>query len=98
MTINKKQRVLTIVTSAVAISVLTISNVYAVDLNAGMKGAFEPVIKLINDWYPAGIFASGMVGAFFNAQGDLRDKFSGFGKGALLSVLVIAGAKAGLGI
>lgn len=57
-----------------------------------------PVTKMINDYYPAGIFILGAFGAMMQQQGDLRDRMLGFGKGALVGGLVVAAVKAGLTI
>lgn len=70
----------------------------AIDLDAGVKAATDPVKKMINDYYPVGIFITGAFGAFLQPQGDLRDRMLGFGKGALVGGLVVAAVKAGLGV
>ncbi|MFU7500780.1 MAG: hypothetical protein ACJBCI_03690 [Candidatus Tisiphia sp.] len=74
-------------------------DVYAAfDLDAGMKAATEPVKKMINDYYPVGIFITGAIGALMQQQGDLRDKMLGFGKGALCGGLTLIAVKTGLGV
>lgn len=79
--------------------VLGLGHAYgAFDIDAGMKAATEPVKKMINDYYPVGIFIAGAFGAFMQQQGDLRDKMMGFGKGALTGGLVVAAVKTGLGV
>jgi hypothetical protein len=78
---------------------LTSIDAYAVfDLDAGMKAATEPVKKMINDYYPVGIFITGAIGALMQQQGDLRDKMLGFGKGALCGGLTLIAVKTGLGV
>lgn len=78
---------------------LTSIDVYAaIDLDAGMKAATEPVKKMINDYYPVGIFITGAMGAMMQQQGDLRDRMLGFGKGALVGGLTVIAVKTGLGV
>jgi hypothetical protein len=74
-------------------------DVYAAfDLDAGIKAATDPVKKMINDYYPVGIFITGSMGALLQQQGDLRDRMLGFGKGALIGGLTVLGVKTGLGL
>lgn len=74
-------------------------DVYAAfDLDVGMKAATEPVKKMINDYYPVGIFITGAIGALMQQQGDLRDRMLGFGKGALCGGLTLIAVKTGLGV
>jgi hypothetical protein len=70
----------------------------ALDLDAGIKAATEPVKKMINDYYPVGIFIMGAMGAMMQQQGDLRDRMLGFGKGALVGGLTVIAVKTGLGV
>ena len=70
----------------------------AFDLDAGIKAATEPVKKMINDYYPVGIFIMGAMGAMMQQQGDLRDRMLGFGKGALVGGLTVIAVKTGLGV
>ncbi len=70
----------------------------ALDINAGAEAATKPVVKLINDYYPTGIFIAGVFGAFLQAQGDLKERMFGFGKGALVGGLMVTAVKTGLGI
>ena len=71
---------------------------YAFDLDAGIKAATDPVKKMINDYYPVGIFITGAMGAMMQQQGDLRDRMLGFGKGALVGGLTVIAVKTGLGV
>lgn len=73
------------------------SQAYAIDIDAGMKAAVDPVKKMSNDYFPVGIFIAGAFGAFMQ-QGDLRERMMGFGKGALAGGLVVTAVKAGLGV
>ena len=70
----------------------------AFDLDAGIKAATDPVKKMINDYYPVGIFIMGAMGAMMQQQGDLRDRMLGFGKGALVGGLTVIAVKTGLGV
>ena len=70
----------------------------AFDLDAGIKAATDPVKKMINDYYPVGIFITGAIGALMQQQGDLRDRMMGFGKGSLVGGLTVMAVKAGLGV
>ena len=70
----------------------------AFDLDAGIKAATDPVKKMINDYYPVGIFIMGAMGAMMQQQGDLRDRMMGFGKGSLVGGLTVMAVKAGLGV
>jgi hypothetical protein len=70
----------------------------AFDLDAGIKAATDPVKKMINDYYPVGIFITGAMGAMMQQQGDLRDRMLGFGKGALVGGLTVIAVKTGLGV
>jgi hypothetical protein len=70
----------------------------AFDLDAGIKAATDPVKKMINDYYPVGIFITGAMGAMMQQQGDLRDRMLGFGKGALVGGLTVMAVKTGLGV
>lgn len=67
------------------------------DLDAAGKAVTDPVVKFINDYWPAGVMAVGSGGAIA-AQGDLRTRAIGFGVGAGLAGLVMMGVKIGLGI
>ena len=71
---------------------------YAFDLDAGIKAATDPAKKMINDYYPVGIFITGAMGAMMQQQGDLRDRMLGFGKGALVGGLTVIAVKTGLGV
>ena len=71
---------------------------YAFDLDAVIKAATDPVKKMINDYYPVGIFITGAMGAMMQQQGDLRDRMLGFGKGALVGGLTVIAVKTGLGV
>ena len=70
----------------------------AFDLDAGIKAATDPVKKMINDYYPVGIFITGAMGAMMQQQGDLMDRMLGFGKGALVGGLTVIAVKTGLGV
>ena len=70
----------------------------AFDLDAGIKAASDPVKKMVNDYYPVGIFVTGAIGALMQQQGDLRDRMMGFGKGSLVGGLTVMAVKAGLGV
>ena len=70
----------------------------AFDLDAGIKAATDPVKKMINDYYPVGIFITGAMGAMMQQQGDLRDRMLGFCKGALVGGLTVIAVKTGLGV
>jgi len=70
----------------------------AFDLDAGIKAATDPVKKMINDYYPVGIFITGAMGAMMQQQGDLRDRMLGFGKGSLIGGLTVIAVKTGLGV
>jgi len=70
----------------------------AFDIDAGMKAATDPLKNMINTYYPVGLFVSGVAGAFLQPQGDLKDRTIGFGKGAAMGGVVMAGVKAGLGV
>lgn len=90
-----------ILNTALYLAPMLLSNidVYAAfDLDAGMKAATEPVKKMINDYYPVGIFITGAIGALMQQQGDLRDRMLGFGKGALCGGLTLIAVKTGLGV
>jgi hypothetical protein len=71
---------------------------YAFDLDAAVKAATDPVKKMINDYYPVGIFIAGAIGAMMQQQGDLRDRMLGFGKGAMVGGLTVIAVKTGLGV
>lgn len=75
-----------------------IDAIAAFDLDAGIKAATDPAKKMINDYYPVGIFITGAIGAMMQQQGDLRDRMLGFGKGSLIGGLVVLAVKAGLGV
>lgn len=57
----------------------------------------DKVVKIIKDNYGSFVVAFGAIGSFL-AEGDLRSRAIGFGKYAILSGLVMAGAKAGYNI
>ena len=80
------------------ILVCGISAYAAFDLDAGIKAATDPVKKMINDYYPVGIFIMGAMGAMMQQQGDLRDRMLGFGKGSLIGGLTVIAVKTGLGV
>ena len=71
---------------------------YAFYLDAGIKAATDLLKKMINDYYPVGIFITGAMGAMMQQQGDLRDRMLGFGKGALVGGLTVIAVKTGLGV
>ena len=76
----------------------SIDSFAGIDLGAGMKEATEPVLKMINTYYPVAIFIAGAIGAFMQQQGDLRDRMLGFAKGALIGGLAVMGVMKGLGV
>ena len=91
----------TIIKAAIYLAPMLLCSIDAMaafDLDAGMKAATEPVKKMINDYYPVGIFITGAIGAFMQQQGDLRDRMMGFGKGSLVGGLTVMAVKTGLGV
>lgn len=80
------------------ILLLSIEAYAAFDLDAAIKAASDPVKKMVNDYYPVGIFVTGAIGALMQQQGDLRDRMMGFGKGSLVGGLTVMAVKAGLGV
>ena len=95
---SKICKVLKTVPYFVAIIFCNIDAMAAFDLDAGIKAATDPVKKMINDYYPVGIFITGAMGAMMQQQGDLRDRMLGFGKGALIGGLTVIAVKTGLGV
>ena len=90
-----------ILKTAVYLAPILLCNIDAMaafDLDAGIKAATDPVKKMINDYYPVGIFITGAMGAMMQQQGDLRDRMLGFGKGALVGGLTVIAVKTGLGV
>ncbi len=69
----------------------------AFDLDAAGKALTDPVKAFIDTYWPVGVLAMGSGGALI-AQGDMRTRAFGFGGGALLFGLMMAGVKVGLGI
>ena len=69
----------------------------AVDLNAGAKEFFDPVLKVITDYSSTAIFAGGTIGAVV-APGDLRTKFGGALGGMAVAGLVVLASKKMLGV
>ena len=70
----------------------------AFNLDGFFAGPVTTAKEVALKYYPVGIFLCGLVGAFLERQGDLRDKMLGFGKGSVIAGLVVTGAKAGFGI
>ncbi len=98
---NYHSNIYSVLKTGIYLAPMLLSNidVYAdIDLDAGMKAATEPVKKMINDYYPVGIFITGAIGAMMQQQGDLRDRMLGFGKGALCGGLTVIAVKTGLGV
>ena len=92
---------LAMISKIIYLLIILISSNYALaafDLDAGIKAATEPIKKMINDYYPVGIFITGAMGAVTQQQGDLRDRMMGFGKGALAGGLTVLAVKTGLGV
>ena len=95
---SKTGKVLKTVLYLAPILLYNIDAYAAFDLDAGIKAATDPVKKMINDYYPVGIFITGAMGAMMQQQGDLRDRMLGFGKGALVGGLTVIAVKTGLGV
>ncbi len=93
-------RASTVLKTALYLAPLLLCSVDAMafDLDGFLGGMVTPAKDMALKYYPAGIFVLGLVGAFLQRQGDLRDKMIGFGVGALVGGLLVTGAKAGLGI
>jgi hypothetical protein len=89
---------LTAIAVASLTAFLSVDAYAAFDLDAGIKAATDPVKKMINDYYPVGIFITGAFGALMQQQGDLRDRMLGFGKGSLIGGLTVMAVKTGLGV
>lgn len=68
-----------------------------VDLQAGAKEFFDPVLKVITDYASTAIFAGGVIGATV-APGDLRTKFGAAAGGMAVGGLVVLAAKKMLGV
>lgn len=83
-----------IATSCALVPVVTLfaETALAVDLNAGAKEFFDPVLQVISDYSSPAIFAGGVVGAIV-APGDLRVKFGGALGGMAVAGLVVLAAK-----
>ncbi|MEA0971094.1 hypothetical protein Megvenef_01066 [Candidatus Megaera venefica] len=94
----RKRSILTYALYLAPILLCNIDAMAAFDLDAGIKAATDPVKKMINDYYPVGIFITGAIGALMQQQGDLRDRMMGFGKGSLVGGLTVMAVKAGLGV
>lgn len=67
------------------------------DLDKAGQTMFEPILRALDKWYGAGVFASGLGGALV-AAGDMKTRAIGCGVGVGLSMLVYEGAKSGLGM
>jgi hypothetical protein len=83
---------------ASTLSFISESALAAFDLDAFGKAFVDPTKKFVTDYYPWGIFATGLGGAFMARDGDLRERFLGFGKGSVIAGLVVGAAKLGLGV
>lgn len=95
---NKTRKILKTAFYLAPILLCSIDAMAAFDLDAGIKAASDPVKKMVNDYYPVGIFVTGAIGALMQQQGDLRDRMMGFGKGSLVGGLTVMAVKAGLGV
>ena len=95
---NKTRKIFKTVFYLAPILLWSIDAIAAFDLDAGIKAASDPVKKMVNDYYPVGIFVTGAIGALMQQQGDLRDRMMGFGKGSLVGGLTVMAVKAGLGV
>jgi hypothetical protein len=95
---NKTRKVFKTALYLAPILLCSVDAMAAFDLDAGIKAATDPVKKMINDYYPVGIFITGAIGALMQQQGDLRDRMMGFGKGSLVGGLTVMAVKAGLGV
>ena len=69
----------------------------AVDLDAGAKSFFIPVVQVITDYSSTAIFASGVV-AGLAAPGDLRMRFGACAGGMAVAGLVVLAGKKMLGV
>lgn len=95
---NKTRKIFKTAFYLAPILLCSIDAMAAFDLDAGIKAASDPVKKMVNDYYPVGIFVTGAIGALMQQQGDLRDRMMGFGKGSLVGGLTVMAVKAGLGV
>ena len=95
---NKTRKIFKTAFYLAPILLWSIDAIAAFDLDAGIKAASDPVKKMVNDYYPVGIFVTGAIGALMQQQGDLRDRMMGFGKGSLVGGLTVMAVKAGLGV
>ena len=95
---NKTRKIFKTTFYLAPILLCSIDAMAAFDLDAGIKAASDPVKKMVNDYYPVGIFVTGAIGALMQQQGDLRDRMMGFGKGSLVGGLTVMAVKAGLGV
>jgi hypothetical protein len=94
------QKALKISVSLIPALLMLADNAFAVNpvnLDAGAEEFISPVIKLIDKWSPAFIFAGGVIGAIA-APGDQRIKFGAALGGMTVAGLGVFAAKKMLGI
>ena len=81
------------------LSMLDPSIAFAVNIDLDKVGdtTLGKLQTVVNKYYPAGIFTSG-IGGMVVAQGDLKTRAIGLGTGAGLAGLVVWGIKEGFGM
>lgn len=65
----------------------------AFDLDKGIKAAFEPILKAIDDHWGKGVIIAASMGAFIG-EGDMRQRAQKSGIGAVSAAAVLLGVKA----
>ena len=94
---NKFFKVLFSLVKLIPVIIIGATNAYAVDLNAGAKEFFDPVLNVITDYSSTAIFAGGVIAAVV-APGDLRTKFGAAAGGMTVGGLVVLAARKMLGV
>jgi hypothetical protein len=94
---DKFYRILFIALKVIPLITLSATYAHAVDLNAGAKEFFDPVLRVITDYSSTAIFAGGIIAAVV-APGDLRTKFGAAAGGMAVGGLVVLAAKKMLGV
>ena len=85
-----------IITGATLIPIF-IPEALAIDLEAGGKAFFEPVVAFSKIYTPIAIFIGGILGLAY-VPGELKTKAIGAGGGMAISGLLVKGAEKAFGI
>ena len=97
LTIIKKINTGRLIITCATLIPIFIPEALAIDLEAGGKAFFEPVVAFSKIYTPVAIFIGGILGLAY-VPGELKTKAIGAGGGMAISGLLVKGAEKAFGI